>query len=686
MKKIISAIAAAAVLAAALPALAADDDITVTVNGSAVDFSAYDGVLPYIENERTLIPVRAVAESLGLSVQWDEEARMVFIIGSGTHIGLTIDSDKATVNGNEITLDVPARIKDERTFVPLRFVSESIGAEVDWDDAARTVIIVKEETGVLALIDNSKWQYNADDNVYWQTGISYCASPADAEYETLGVFVPGGYFDAQDNGDGTFTCGVNTEVIVNGYTALTAPMVIPVNTPGYSAMAAPTGYSSSVKSFTDAGFVYIYSGARGRDHGAPAGVTDFKAAIRYIRHNGSSIPGDKESIFSFGMSGGGAQSALLGVTGNSALYGPYLDAIGAADTSDAIKGSMCWCPITSLDIGNEAYEWDLGMTRTGLDADTQNLSDRLADSFASYINEIKLKDKNGTVLLLEQDENGKWTKGTYYDYVMSEVERSLNNFLADTTFPYTKAASKGFGGMMGGGRPDGAAPTGDKTDLPIEALDGIQRDNAASADSEAKTYATAEEYIADLNGDEPWITYDAATNTAKIKSLEAFVKACKNASKSVGAFDALDATQGENILFGYGDGKGAHFDPSMAKFLENTEYAEAFNTDLARLDALGNPVGSRVDMYSPDHYLDPLFDSYKTSEVAKYFRIRTGINQGDTSLSTEINLALELEAYGSDVDFEMVWGQGHTKAERGDQTESLSEPNFIKWVNDCMAK
>ena len=172
---------------------------------------------------------------------------------------------------------------------------------------------------MLALIDNSKWQLNTDDNVYWQTGISYCADPADADYETLGVFVPAGYFDAEDNGDGTYTCSINTEVIVNGYTALTAPMVLPVNTPGYSAMAAPTDYSSSVKSFTDAGFVYIWSGARGRDHGAPAGVADFKAAIRYIRYNGGAIPGDKDSIFSFGMSGGGAQSALLGSTNQETL-------------------------------------------------------------------------------------------------------------------------------------------------------------------------------------------------------------------------------------------------------------------------------------------------------------------------------------------------------------------------------
>ena len=64
------------------------------------------------------------------------------------------------------------------------------------------------------------------------------------------------------------------------------------------------------------------------------------------------------------MSGGGAQSALMGSTGDSALYDPYLEQIGAVSgVSDAVLGSMCWCPITSLDSADEAYEWMMGVTR-----------------------------------------------------------------------------------------------------------------------------------------------------------------------------------------------------------------------------------------------------------------------------------------------------------------------------------
>ena len=123
------------------------------------------------------------------------------------------------------------------------------------------------ETAVTSLpqIDSTKWQYNSDDKVYWQTGISYCENPANENYETLGIFVPAAYMNAKDNGDGTFTCKINSQVAVKGYTADSAPIVIPVNTPGYSAMEAPTDYVTDSVSYTSAGFIYVAAGCRGRD-------------------------------------------------------------------------------------------------------------------------------------------------------------------------------------------------------------------------------------------------------------------------------------------------------------------------------------------------------------------------------------------------------------------------------------
>ena len=87
-------------------------------------------------------------------------------------------------------------------------------------------------------------------------------------------------------------------------------------------------------------------------------------------------------------------------------------------------------------------------------------------------------------------------------------------------------------------------------------------------------------------------------------------------------------------------------------------------------------------MYTPLYYLLESSEGYGTSSVAKHWRIRTGIAQGDCALSTEMNLALALESYDgvNSVDFETIWGAGHTQAERtGSSTE-----NFIAWVNTCM--
>ena len=556
------------------------------------------------------------------------------------------------------------------------------------------------ETAVTSLpqIDSTKWQYNSDDKVYWQTGISYCENPADENYETLGIFVPAAYMNAKDNGDGTFTCKINSQVAVKGYTADSAPIVIPVNTPGYSAMEAPTDYVADSVFYTRVGFIYVAAGCRGRDAGAPAGVTDLKAAIRYIRYNDGVIPGDVDRVFSFGMSGGGAQSALLGATGDSEDYEPYLTAIGAVSgVSDAVTGSMCWCPITELDYADEAYEWNLGNTRTDLTEQEQTLSNGMAEAFATYINELGLKNASGNELTLTESEDGVYQSGTYYEYLKGVVETSLNNFLEDTTFPYTVETKRGPRGGerdQGGQKPeDKVAPQGDKAPKgdaapdagngapDFYAMDGVDRNLSTGGVTISGTYETAQDYIDALNADGIWVNYDSATNTATITSIADFTNACKRASKGIGAFDALDESQAENTLFGYGDGTTSHFDATLAELLKDDEtYGAAFAEAMEKTDSEGKTVTERGNMYNPLYYLSSYYDGYQKSTVANYWRIRTGIAQSDTSLTTEVNLALALKNYGADVDFATIWGEGHTMAEStGDSTT-----NFIEWVNKCL--
>ena len=126
-------------------------------------------------------------------------------------------------------------------------------------------------------------------------------------------------------------------------------------------------------------------------------MVDLKSAVTYYRFNGDVLPGDSEKIFTFGHSGGGAQSAIMGASGNSKLYNPYLENIGAAMVgkdgnalSNAIAGAMCWCPITNLDTADGAYEWNMGQYARSSDSFTGALSNDLAAEYAAYINALVL--------------------------------------------------------------------------------------------------------------------------------------------------------------------------------------------------------------------------------------------------------------------------------------------------------
>ncbi|MBR0365239.1 MAG: copper amine oxidase N-terminal domain-containing protein [Clostridia bacterium] len=135
--KFIAALAALTISAAPFSAFAANDDITVTVNDEVLSFD----VMPQIIDDRTVMPMRAIFEALGADVSWDGETRTVTAVKDDTTIKMTIGSNVMYVNDMPIELDVAPLIIDERTLVPGRAVAESLGADVSWDGETRTVII-----------------------------------------------------------------------------------------------------------------------------------------------------------------------------------------------------------------------------------------------------------------------------------------------------------------------------------------------------------------------------------------------------------------------------------------------------------------------------------------------------------------------------------------------------------------
>ncbi|MEA1976030.1 MAG: copper amine oxidase N-terminal domain-containing protein, partial [Bacillota bacterium] len=115
---------------------ASNDAIAIYINNSKIEFA---DVLPFIdENNRTLIPVRFISESLDASVKWISDTRTVKILKNDTIIELEIDSNIAKVNGKSIIMDTKAVIINNRTIVPLRFISEVLDFDInykfDYDD------------------------------------------------------------------------------------------------------------------------------------------------------------------------------------------------------------------------------------------------------------------------------------------------------------------------------------------------------------------------------------------------------------------------------------------------------------------------------------------------------------------------------------------------------------------------
>ena len=106
-------------------------------------------VAPQIVNDRTMLPARFVAENLGAKVEWNGETEVVTIRGNnlkdGTEVTIviTIGSDLAYVNGKEYRLDSPAFVENDRTYTPIRFISEELGASVDWIESEQKVVITK---------------------------------------------------------------------------------------------------------------------------------------------------------------------------------------------------------------------------------------------------------------------------------------------------------------------------------------------------------------------------------------------------------------------------------------------------------------------------------------------------------------------------------------------------------------
>lgn len=289
--------------------------------------------------------------------------------------------------------------------------------------------------------------------------IIYVENPVDTTYQKMNIYIPAEYFEGKS---------------IEGFTVETAPIFFPNQVGGYMPAQAGTAKSdekrppmgnmpekvNTIAVALSKGYVVASAGARGRTNAngkAPAVIVDLKAAVRYLKFNDQNMPGDAQKIVSNGTSAGGAVSALLGATGASEDYEPYLKQLGAAQASDAIFAVSAYCPITNLDNADMAYEWqfqkvidykkiDVSMldykverkeTAGKLDNAQQKVSSDLVKLFPAYLNGLNLKDRNGQTLTLDENGNGNF-KDLVKKYVIASAQQAQKESKDMTSYTFLK--------------------------------------------------------------------------------------------------------------------------------------------------------------------------------------------------------------------------------------------------------
>ena len=610
-------------------------------------------------------------------------------------------------------------------------------------------------------IDMGAWKYDEENDCYYQLGLKYCLKPATKTYESLAIFVPGKFFDGEENGS-SYKCTVNQKAVVGNFTAATAPVLMPVNTGTLSAQQSPTAYEySGLGSYLSKGCVYVYAGFRGRSAGvdsssgssdvypggAPWPVVDLKAAVRYLRYNAASLPFAPERVFVFGFSAGGGVSAVMGASGDSELYTPYLEQIGAAThdadgnaISDAVAGSASWCPVTSFDVADAAYEWAMGQhasdeTRAEGGWRAQ-LSSGLAAAYGAWVNSMDLRNSDDEQLTLEETDGSQYTMGSYADQLLSYANDAATYFMQNTPFPYTytpqrlddptfpgdpnllatREAAQVSGASGAVSASTKSSEEGESAAVPADATGeedagttaSTSADASATADAssaasrpsgttfvQSTIYDTPTNYFAALNSDHWWINYNLKRETVTVQSVRDLSQHVRPAALPCSPYDRPERSSKVNQLFGIGEESTLHFDAMVADLVEknvdayalcsdwDASYESAWSGDLAKEDSLETAMSVRVDMMNPLYWLSGAYEGYGTASVAPHWRINEGVFDTEVSPCSAANIALALAKYDgvSDVAFTPVWGQGHVLAERSGSPVG----NLLSWVVSCCA-
>jgi hypothetical protein len=468
----------------------------------------------------------------------------------------------------------------------------------------------------LKMVDGTEVKFKAYEGIYYVTNVE------DSTYQTLNFYVP----EQLANGNQT---PILLRTYVGGYMAATAKTPSATDATG---RALQEGYAVCIpgsrgsNSVVTDGKKEVYTGI------APNGLLDLKAAIRYLHFNDDVMAGSAERIFTDGTSAGGAMSSLMGATGNSKRYEAYLQKMGAAEASDAVFASICYCPITDLNHADMEYEWLYSCTNDSvrhLSEAQKTVSAELAALCPDYINSLNLTTPDGE----------KLTADKYKNYLKKLLIESAHKALqAGVEIPDSigvilyQGSMGGFpgGGPRGGMR--GGLPGGQHNGQRPPMMMGDGRGAPSFGPAGARPmFHNRTDFVADIDLDK-YLNY-VASSTA-LKNPPAF--------DSWGVLDG--AASAENKVFGNSKGEPANF----------TEYS--LRAHDGKKATLGKEIQERVYIMNPMNFIGGESDS----QPAKHWYIRHGAKDRDTSFLVPVNLALKLQNAGYDVNLALPWNRPHS--------------------------
>ncbi len=457
-------------------------------------------------------------------------------------------------------------------------------------------------------MEKDQWKFDEEHQCWAMEDVLYTAKATVPDYQKLSIFVPAPYM--KEGGV------IDPEGSRNGYTAESAPIVLNNRSAGYSQMQNMRLDDKRCRGteYLRRGFVYVTCGNRGNgsvdqngnsEGKIPANLVDLKMVVRFLRHYAAEIPGDTEKIISVGTSAGGAMSALLGVTGNSKNYDRYLEEAGAyMEERDDVFASQCYCPITDLDHADAAYEWMFG-------ADKEN----------------------------EESHAGKHS-------VMTPFQEALSKKLSESYIRY-------FNGL-GLKDPDTGAPLALNADgRSGSAYDYLMNLLSASATRHLAKFGEGVDSCS-------WLTRKG--EEAVISDLDSYILNHRRRMKPCTSFDTLPCASRENQVYGSKDIHAVHFSADVAEAIDALKdefpeecaqyasYAQAKEDDVIREQRLLN---------NPMQYIG----TGEQADQARYYRIRVGSVDADTSFAISMALALKLANAGKQVDYALVWDQPHCDAD-----------------------